>query len=52
MTATEQVSAGGVQEVVLPQVRVEVDALEEGEASIRTAEKTTAIARCGAAPSP
>lgn len=33
--AAEQVGAGGVQEVALPQVRVEVEGVEEGEASIR-----------------
>lgn len=31
----EQVCAGGAQEVVLPQVRVEVEGVDEGEASIR-----------------
>lgn len=33
--AAEQVGAGGVREVVLPQLRVEVEGVEEGEASIR-----------------
>ena len=33
--AAEQVCAGGVQDVVLPQVRVEGEGVEEGEASIR-----------------
>lgn len=34
-SAAEQVGAGGVQEVALPQLRVEVEDVEEGEASIR-----------------
>ena len=34
--AAEQVGAGGVQEVILPQLRVEGEGVEEGEASIRT----------------
>ena len=33
--AAQQVGAGGVQQVVLPQVRVEVEGVDEGEASIR-----------------
>jgi hypothetical protein len=34
--AAEQVGASGVEEVVLLQLRVEVEGVEEGEASIRT----------------
>jgi len=33
--ATEQVGAGGLQEVVVPQAGVEVEGVEEGEASVR-----------------
>lgn len=41
----EQVGAGGVQEVVLPQLRGGVEGVEEVEASIRALAKSTAIAR-------